>query len=101
MKLIKDYENSIRAIEEYVGLDFDLSSRSVEINTDDFWKIDATTLYWGTKEDVEEESGNHYESECVLYKGERFSVVVVESDFGEDDYVIIFDNDKNLGINEY
>ena len=93
MKILDNYIKATKVLKEYFGID-NLNYYSVNIYNDFFCILDENTLTWAeTEEELELQDGNYYESEIKRIKStDKLTIVLVESDFGDGHYWIIFKN---------
>lgn len=102
MKLLSDWKDSLKAIEEHVDMyDVNLEDYVLSLDACDcYWRYEKEEHYlvWGQYDyDVKDETGNEYTSECkYFFKGEDFCLALVESDFGDDDSFLFLDNKRKI-----
>lgn len=99
MRLIEELEDIYARIAEHVSYDADIEEYLIDTSTKDcFWSISINDIIWADKEDdILEDSENYYQSDLLnFFRGEEFSLALVEADTGADDYWIVLDNDKEI-----
>lgn len=99
-RLIENWRNSLKIISEHVNV-YDVNLEDYVLSLDgweSYWLHNEEAICWGdTKKDVLDETGNEYTSDIkYIFKGEDFSLALVSSDFGDDDYFLILNNKKEL-----
>jgi hypothetical protein len=103
MDLIKNYEKACYDIAEHVGYKDGCIQEHV-ISTEfincffSSWAGDSDINWSENKEDVEElDGGGLYSSECKgVYRGTEITLALIRSDFGDDDYWIVFKTENEI-----
>lgn len=84
-KLIDNYNSSLEALSEYFEID-NFGSYIIQECAEDYWKVEGDSIYFGENSDDFE-----YEQEIKeISRKEDITAVLVENDFGGDDYWCIF-----------
>ncbi len=102
MNIIENYERACKDIAEHVGYDGDIGEYILDtefINCFYAFFAENSEVSWSAnKEEVEElDGGGLYSSECNgIYRGAEFTLALIESDFGDGDYWIMFKTENEI-----
>lgn len=92
MKILENYNKAIEELNNYFEID-NIDYYPIDIS-DHFFNVGHDTLGWAeTEEDLESEDGDYYSADTkLIVEKEELTLVLVDSDFGDGSYWIIFDN---------
>lgn len=94
-KLINSYNQSLENLTAYFNID-GFSNYVIQECPNDYWQIEGDYIYYGTDQE-------DFDYSCefkVISRKEDITAVLVESDFGDDDYWNIFYTDKEVKEDE-
>lgn len=102
MNLIKNYEDSLEAISKHVGGvdgwigEYCLSTEFIDCFFTFF--AENEEIGWAKElEDLEEQDGDYYQDGCRgLYRGEEITIALISSDFGGDNYWLVFKTENEI-----
>ena len=90
-KLIDNYNSSLEALSEYFEID-NFGNYIIQECAEDYWQLEDDYIYFGeNKEDFE-----YSQAVKQIARKEDITAVLIESDFGDDDYWCIFYTNKEI-----
>lgn len=98
MKLIDNFNKAEQAIHDHVGYD-GYSAVIDDTWREAYWWFDADnqTLEWqNTVFDPEDDSAEYTNEVKGLYRGADFTLALITSDYGDDDYLLVLNNNKEI-----
>lgn len=109
MKLIEDFNSSLKALYEHVGFKEDWVVYAIEDRTDMYWKINGTekdgeVVFNEEKVIVENEDGNQYVNDIYtqrfyhkwVYRGPELTMIIVDTHTDGNKFFAFYSNDKEL-----
>jgi len=106
MELLDKFNAVRQEIFNYFGYKEDWRVLPLDDAREYFWSLDGlgpgTVKFADTEDELKDESGNYYEDEIYtqrhlpqwVYRGEHFTMVVVDTNTDGNQFLRIFDNDK-------
>lgn len=102
MKLLDEYYKKIKSIYKYFNVPNRHMSYVIEDHRENYWSIDGGVLTYGFT--LDEWNDGMYccdlDLNSDLFIGKEYTMMKLSSDFGNDDYLAIFDNSKQQIIEE-
>lgn len=96
MKLLEDYNATVRAIYEYFGYQESWHVYPIDDNTNQFWQIDGSIVRSADyKEQLnDEDSGDYYEAEIRgdVYRKDDYTMICIDTHCDGNQFLAIFDN---------
>ncbi len=94
MKLLKDYTDSLEALEKYFDVS-DLGWYTIDINNA-YFSLWEDSIGWAkTERDLEEQDGDYYLEDIRFVKEkDELTLVLVDNDMGGDNYYMIFKSEN-------
>ena len=109
MQLLKDYQNIRQELFDYFGYKEDWRVIPVDNATIYYWRLNGEghggeVLFADTVEELESGDGNSYSNEIYtqrhlekwVYRGEEYTMVVVDTHTDGNKFLQIFDNKKEV-----
>lgn len=108
MELLDRYTKLRDEVFEYFGYVEDWRVIPLDDARDYFWQLDGegpgVVRFADSKEELENESGNYYENEIYtqrflpkwVYRGEEYTMVVVDTHVDGNKFLQIFSNEKEM-----
>jgi hypothetical protein len=105
MDIIDGYFKQLQEVYEYFGFKEDWVIYPLEDYRKYHWKIvNDEEVYFGEKDDVINETGNHYVNEIYkqrfynqwIYRGEKYTMIFVDTHTDGNKFFAIYDNLKEL-----
>jgi len=110
MNVINQYFNLLKEVYEYFGFAESYVVCPVEDHRNYYWKVygDSHVVYAENREDVAEETGNHYEADIYtqrfydkwIYRGEEFTMIMIDTHTDGNRFFAIYDNTKEIPAEE-
>lgn len=109
MKLLNDYNQTRQALFDYFGYVEDWAVIPLDDATSYYWRLTGEgrgdeVFFADTLEELESESGNFYSNEVYtqrhlpkwVYRGDEYTMVVVDTHTDGNKFLQIFDNSKEI-----
>ncbi len=103
MKLLDEYFELQKRVHEYFGYVQDWNVIPLDDATDQFWAVDAHTVFFAaTESELEKQDGQYYEMPIYtqrhlpkwVYEGEDFTMICVDTQTDGNKLISVFDNAK-------
>ena len=102
MKLLDEYLKKIKSIYKYFNVPNSHMVHVIEDHRNEYWSLEGSNIVYGYT--IDEWSDGSYACELDLdsdlFIGKEYTMVKLVSDFGDDDYLAIFDNSKQQKVEE-
>lgn len=100
MKLFDEYLKKIKSIYKYFNVPNSHMIHLIEDHRDEYWSIENSSIVYGYT--IDECTDGTYvcdlNLDSDLFIGKEYTMVKLISDFGNDDYLAIFDNSKQQTV---
>ena len=99
MKLVKQFNKICSKLAKHVGYDGFIENNQIDTDEyESFWQINDEEITWAeNEEDILEETDKVYSSEIKgIFRGVEATLVLVESVFGDGDYWLVLDSNKEI-----